>query len=191
MTTTLTPRFQDALTLAFALHKNQYRKSAETPYVAHLLGVAALVLESGGSEDEAIAGLLHDAVEDQGGAAARELIFEKFGEAVAAIVDGCSDSDTMPKPPWRERKEAYLAHLKSASPSVLLVTSADKLYNARTILADYRQMGEDVWSRFKGGRDGTLWYYQAFIKEMRTLTQSPLLDELERVVAELLRVTAQ
>jgi (p)ppGpp synthase/HD superfamily hydrolase len=188
MHTILTSRFQDALNLAFLLHQNQYRKGIDVPYISHLMGVCSLVLESGGSEDEAIAGLLHDAIEDQGGAAARELIREKFGDAVAEIVQACSDSETLPKPPWRERKEAYIAHLKDASPSVLLVTSADKLNNARSILSDYRQVGEELWGRFKGGKEGTLWYYQAFLQEMRALTRSSLLDELQRVVDELLRI---
>jgi (p)ppGpp synthase/HD superfamily hydrolase len=157
--------------------------------VAHLLGVTSLVLEYGGTEDEAIAALLHDAVEDQGGQETRKMIAERFGENVAQIVDGCTDSDTTPKPPWRERKETYIAHLKSASPSVLLVSSCDKLYNARTILADYRVMGDEIWERFKGGKkDGSLWYYQALVNEYKKTGFHPVYEELDRTVQEILRL---
>lgn len=134
----LTERYRDALALTFELHQRQERKGSGVPYVAHVLGVSSLVLEHGGDEDEAIAALLHDAVEDQGGAATLARIAAGFGARVADIVRGCSDSMGEPKPPWRERKEHYLAHLGSASTSVRLVSSCDKLYNARTILADLR-----------------------------------------------------
>ncbi len=180
-------RFKDALSLATDLHSNQRRKGSGIPYVAHLLGVASLVLEYGGNEEEAIAALLHDAVEDQGGKQTRQIIADKFGEPVAQIVDGCTDSDTIPKPPWRGRKEAYIAHLATATPSVLLVSACDKLYNVRTILADYRRMGDEIWERFKGGRkDGTLWYYQALVIEYKKTGNQPVYDELERTVRELL-----
>jgi GTP pyrophosphokinase len=122
------------------------------------MSVAGIVPHYGGTEDEAIAALLHDAVEDQGGAATRAEIQRRFGVAVAAIVDGCTDADSVPKPLWRERKEAYLAHLAEASPSMRLVSAADKLDNARSILRDYRALGEDLWFRFNGGREGTLYY---------------------------------
>jgi (p)ppGpp synthase/HD superfamily hydrolase len=185
----LTERFKDALCWATELHSNQRRKGSGIPYVAHLLGVASLVLEYGGDEDEAIAALLHDAVEDQGGQEIRQKIAAKFGETVAQIVDGCTDADTIPKPPWRERKEAYIAHLKSASPSILLVSSCDKLYNVRTILADYRRIGDEIWERFKGGKkDGSLWYYQALVKEYKKTGSHPVYDELERAVNELLSI---
>jgi GTP pyrophosphokinase len=155
--------------------------------VAHLLGVASLVLEYGGNEDEAIAALLHDAVEDQGGKETRRLIAEKFGETVAQIVDGCTDADTLPKPPWRERKEAYIAHIARASSSVRLVSACDKLYNARTILADYRRVGDAIWERFKGGqKDGSLWYYQTLVTEFKKSGDHPVYDELDRTVKELL-----
>ncbi len=168
MSMILSERFKSALCYATDLHSNQSRKGSGIPYVAHLLGVASLVLEYGGTEDEAIAALLHDAVEDQGGQKTRDMIAEKYGETVAQIVDGCTDSDTIPKPPWLERKEAYIAHLQSASPSVLLVSSCDKLYNARTILADYRRMGDQIWERFKGGKkEGSLWYYQALVMQYK------------------------
>src|SRR5947199_8691848 len=133
----LTTRFEEALIYATRLHASQSRKGSTTPYIAHLLAVTALVLENGGNEDEAIAALLHDAIEDQGGASTREEIRRHFGDAVVAIVDGCTDTEVMPKPPWRGRKEAYIAHIRHASPSVRLVSAADKLHNARTILADY------------------------------------------------------
>lgn len=183
----LTDRFKEALCTATDLHAAQRRKGSGVPYVAHLLGVASLVLEYGGDEDEAIAALLHDAVEDQGGKETRRMIAGKFGETVAQIVDGCTDADTLPKPPWKERKEAYIAHLASASPSVLLVSACDKLYNVRTILADYRKIGDEIWERFKGGKkDGSLWYYQALVAEYKKTGDRPVYDELDRTVNELL-----
>jgi GTP pyrophosphokinase len=181
----LSKRFDEALIYAADLHREQKRKATEVPYVAHLLAVASLALEHGASEDEAIAALLHDAIEDQGGAATREEIRRRFGDAVTAIVDGCTDAEVVPKPPWRARKEAYVAHVRSAPPSVRLVSSADKLHNARSILADYRLLGDDVWKRFAGGRDGTLWYYRALVDAYRAGGGTPILDELERVVGEL------
>jgi GTP pyrophosphokinase len=156
-----------------------------------LLAVTAIVLEHGGTEDEAIAALLHDAVEDRGGPAMREIILEEFGEAVVTIVDGCTDADTIPKPPWRERKEAYIAHVSDASASVRLVSAADKLHNARAILADYQQLGDRLWCRFNGGRDGTLWYYRALADIFQEAESTPLTEELKRTVAELERVTAR
>jgi GTP pyrophosphokinase len=149
------------------------------------LSVAALVLENGGSEDEAIAGLLHDAVEDQGGAATREAIRRQFGDAVTRIVDGCTDADLTPKPPWRARKEAYIAHLRDAPPAVLRVSNADKLHNARAILADLRCHGDALWSRFNGGRDGSLWYYRALVTAYQERGSGPLVAELDQVVTEL------
>lgn len=184
-------RFEDALVWASRLHGDQVRKGTRIPYVAHLLAVASLVLEHGGDEDQAIAALLHDAVEDQGGPQTREEIRRRFGEAVAAIVDGCTDTDETPKPPWRARKEAYLAHLGAASPSVRLVSAADKLHNARSVLADYRARGEEVWGRFQGGRDGTLWYYRALAGAFREAGTNPLVEELGRVVDELERVAGR
>jgi GTP pyrophosphokinase len=156
--------------------------------VAHLLAVTSLALEHGATEDEAIAAVLHDAIEDQGGAPTREEIRRRFGDVVTAIVDGCTDTDVVPKPPWRQRKEAYIAHVRSASPSVRLVSSADKLHNARSILADYRLLGEALWPRFTGGKEGTLWYYRALIDAYRAAGGTPLVDELERVVGEIERL---
>lgn len=181
----LSQRFTEALTYATELHSTQKRKGNQTSYIAHLLAVASLVLEQGGTEDEAIAALLHDAIEDQGGAATREIIRRRFGETVTAIVDGCTDADTTPKPPWRERKEAYIAHIPTATASVRLVSSADKLHNARCILLDYRQIGEALWSRFTGGKEGTLWYYRSLVMAFRQGQCTPLVDELDRVVTEL------
>jgi (p)ppGpp synthase/HD superfamily hydrolase len=185
----LSPAFREALVFAAELHTAQVRKGTTIPYVAHLLGVAGIVLEHGADEDEAIAALLHDAVEDQGGPPTREAIRQRFGERVAAIVDGCTDADTVPKPPWRARKEAYVAHVRHASPSVLLVSAADKLHNARAILADYRLEGDAVWARFKGGREGTLWYYRALVRAFQNTGRArpSLIDELDRVVSELER----
>jgi GTP pyrophosphokinase len=186
----LSERFADALVYATGLHAGQVRKGSGVPYIAHLLAVTALVLEYGGDEDTAIAALLHDAVEDQGGAATRAAIAARFGEPVAVIVDGCSDTDVVPKPPWQARKEAYIAHVAGAPPAVLLVSASDKLHNARSILADYRQVGEALWDRFTGSRAGTLWYYRALVTAYRQTVAPPaLVDELDRTVTELERLT--
>ena len=186
----LSSRFQDALTFAVELHNGHTRKGTNIPYIAHLLAVTSLVIEHGADEDEAIAALLHDAIEDQGGAETREEIRRRFGVRVVEIVDGCTDTDVTPKPPWRPRKEAYLAHLRSASPSALLVSAADKLHNARAILADYRLLGESVWKRFKGGREGTLWYYRSLVTAFREAVAAPLrlVEELDRIVSEIERL---
>ena len=186
----LSTRFDEALVYASQLHRDQLRKGTQIPYVSHLLAVTASVLEHGGTEDEAIAALLHDAVEDQGGPETREEIRERFGEEVAAIVDGCSDTDTLPKPPWCERKSAYIAHVVEAPRSVRLVSTADKLHNARAILADYRVIGEPLWDRFNGGRNGTLWYYRALANAFRAVESNPLTKELDRTVAKLERMAA-
>ena len=158
------------------------------PYISHLLSVAGLAIEYGANEDEAIAALLHDAVEDQGGAAAREEIRRRFGDNVVAIVDGCSDAETTPKPPWKERKEAHVAELAHASPSVCLVVAADKLDNARSLLHEYRRRGEALWDFFHGGREGTLWYYRAMVEALKLSGVGPLVEELDRTVAELERL---
>lgn len=183
----LGPRFDEALQYASRLHAEQRRKGSGAPYVSHLLGVTAIVLEYGGTEDEAIGALLHDAVEDQGGQPRLEEIRRRFGAAVAEIVDGCSDSDTIPKPPWRERKEQYVAHVPQASRSVQLVSAADKLYNCRSTLDDFRRIGDEVWQRFTGKRDGTLWYYRAVAEAFTKLEGTALLEQLKYTVAELER----
>jgi (p)ppGpp synthase/HD superfamily hydrolase len=187
----LSTRFEDALILAKRLHAKQMRKGTTIPYISHLLAVASIVLEQGGSEDEAIAALLHDAIEDQGGVPTRRLIRERFGENVVEIVNGCTDAESMPKPPWRGRKEAYIAHLADAPASVRLVSAADKLHNTRAILADYRDIGEALWKRFNGGKEGTLWYYRTLVTVLRNAERTPLVEELERVVSEIEALAAQ
>lgn len=179
-------RFEDALVLAHQLHADQVRKGTTIPYIGHLLAVTSIVIENGGTEDEVIAALLHDAIEDAGGDSIRSVIRERFGENVLEIVEGLTDTDQTPKPPWRARKEAYLAHLGEASASVLLVSLADKIHNAGSILRDLRNEGESVWSRFTGGKDGSLWYYRALVEAFRAREQfTAMVDELDRVVSEI------
>jgi (p)ppGpp synthase/HD superfamily hydrolase len=161
----LGPRFLRAFEFAAEKHKYQTRKASTIPYIAHLMGVASLVLEAGGDEDLAIAALLHDIVEDCGGAPMLTKVRRRFGSRVAKIVDGCTDADAYPKPPWRERKENYIARLREEDADTRLVSAADKLNNVRSILSDYREIGESVWSRFNGKRDGTLWYYRTLRDE--------------------------
>lgn len=179
-------RYAQAMQLAWHLHDGQLRKGTTIPYLSHLIGVSSLALEHGADEDEAIAALLHDAVEDApdhlGADRARELIRARFGDNVAAIVDGCTDALEQPKPPWRARKEAYLAHLAHASPSVRLVSASDKLHNARAILSDLRVHGAALWSRFNAGRDGLLWYYRSLVSAFAAHGRTPLVDELDRTV---------
>ena len=181
----LSTRFEEVLVFATQLHAGQTRKGTTIPYISHLLAVTAIVLEHGGDEDEAIAALLHDSIEDQGGASTREEIRSRFGDRVVEIVDGCTDTDVMPKPPWRVRKEAYITHISVASAPVRLVSAADKLHNARTVLEDYRIVGEALWKRFNGGKEGTLWYYRAAVDALRKSGTSPLIEELDRVVSEI------
>jgi (p)ppGpp synthase/HD superfamily hydrolase len=182
--TPLGDRFEHALIYATRAHREQRRKGSGVPYTAHLLGVASLVLEDGGSEDETIAALLHDAVEDQGGRTRLEEIEQEFGSRVAHIVEGCTDTDVTPKPPWRPRKESYIRALASHDASVRRVSLADKLYNARAILLDYRRLGDELWERFDPEAD-QLWYYRALALAFRETTESPLVEELDRVVTEL------
>lgn len=181
----LSTRFSDALAWTTQLHAQQVRKGTAIPYVSHILGVTSIALEHGATEDEAIAALLHDAVEDQGGADTLEEIRRRFGDPVAAIVAGCTDTQSMEKEPWRQRKEAYLAELPHAPAPVRLVSAADKLHNARAILTDYRSLGESLWSRFNGGKSGVLWYYRALVEAYRLHPTTPLVDELDRVVSEI------
>jgi (p)ppGpp synthase/HD superfamily hydrolase len=178
-------RFLRAFNFAAEKHAGQTRKASTIPYIAHLMGVASLVLEFGGDEDLAIAALLHDVVEDCGGAPMLKEVRRRFGSRVAKIVDGCTDSDTDPKPPWRERKETYIRHLKTADAETRLVSAADKLNNVRSILSDYREVGESIWTRFNGGRDGTLWYYRALVQEFLQRKPNRLIRELELAVGEL------
>ena len=177
-TTRLGPRFLRAFVFAAEKHKGQTRKASSIPYVAHLMGVASLVLEAGGDEDLAIAALLHDVVEDCGGTPMLKEVRRRFGSRVAKVVDGCTDAYTDPKPPWRERKEKYIARLRKEDKDTRLVSAADKLNNVRSIVSDYRAVGESVWSRFNGGREGTLWYY-------RTLRDEFLRDRPNRITRDL------
>jgi (p)ppGpp synthase/HD superfamily hydrolase len=186
----LTERFERALVIAARLHRDQQRKGSGVPYISHLLAVCELTIEYGGDEDEAIAALLHDAIEDQGGAVARAEILREFGARVTEIVDGCTDTDESPKPPWRPRKEAYIRHVAEASASVRLVSACDKLHNARSLVKDYRIYGEDLWSRFTGRREGTLWYYRAMVNALRVAGTSEIVEELDRVVTELERLAS-
>lgn len=191
--------FTDRLTAAFdyarTLHVHQVRKGTSIPYLSHLMAVAAIVMESGGDEDQVIASLLHDAVEDQGheGRTKAE-IAERWGERVAGIVMACTDAETVPKPPWRERKEKYLAHLSTAPVEVRRVVAADKLHNAQAILNDYRQLGDLIWRRFNVKAPEILWYYRAVVTRLREADSAgalkDLMDRLEKVVSVLEREVA-
>jgi len=181
----LGPRFRRAFLFAAEKHAKQARKASTIPYIAHLMGVAATVLEFGGDEDMAVAALLHDVVEDCGGEPMLKQVRRRFGRKVAKIVDGCTDSYTTPKPPWRERKANYIRHLKDADDPTRLVSAADKLNNIRSILADYRNIDEAIWDRFNGGREGTLWYYRSLLDEFMRRRPSRLIREFELAVNEL------
>ena len=191
--------FSDAMSFASDLHAMQTRKGTDIPYISHLIGVSSLVLEHGGNVDEAIAALLHDAVEDQGhhypgGAdALRAEIKSRFGAAVLEIVDGCTDSDTDPeqKPPWRARKGTYLHHLESATASVRLVSCADKLHNARAIVSDLRVLGDALFARFNGAKTGTLWYYRGLADVFLRLGPENLSRELDVAVKEMALLAGQ
>jgi (p)ppGpp synthase/HD superfamily hydrolase len=185
----LTGQFSKALLYAELKHHNQVRKGGDIPYVGHLLTVAGLVINDGGSEAQAIAALLHDAVEDQGGPATLDEIRANFGDEVARIVDECSDTDEKPKPPWLDRKRKYIEHLAEVGDDTLLVSVADKLDNARSMLRDYHSHGPSLWERFnrKNPQDH-LWYYGELLKAYRSRgCTSWMVDELGRVVDELRR----
>jgi (p)ppGpp synthase/HD superfamily hydrolase len=189
----LSARFDQALAYASHLHATQTRKGSRTPYIAHLMGVAALVLEDGGSEDEAIAALLHDAVEDHPREGYTEAeIRLLFGERVHRIVLGCTDAFEHPKPPWKRRKLDYLKHLSAAPADVRRVSAADKLHNARAVLHDYRHQGERLWRRFNAGKKDQLWYYRSLVEVLKKGRRrpGPLVRELERVVFELEQAVA-
>jgi (p)ppGpp synthase/HD superfamily hydrolase len=187
----LTGRFERALAYAIRVHGGQYRKGTSVPYVSHVLAVAALVLEDGGGEDEAIAALLHDAVEDGDGRRELARIREEFGDRVAEIVWACSDTDARPKPPWRMRKERYIAHVREAGPDVRRVSCADKVHNARAILLDYRTHGERLWDRFSASGDETLWYYEQLVEAFQRTGGGPLVEELARIVREIGRLSGR
>lgn len=183
-------RFTDALVLAAELHAGQRRKGKGPPYIAHLLGVTALAFDFGATEDEAIAALLHDAIEDAppdlAAAGVRRLIREHFGAAVLDIVEGCTDSDEVPKRPWRDRKHAYVAHVASVDASTLLVSACDKLHNVRAIVRDYRLLGDGLWSRFSpdAGMRGTVGYYRGLATVFRSRMKEASAG-FQRLVAEL------
>ena len=182
----LSEQFEKALIYATRAHGNQMRKKTGIPYIAHILGVTAIALEYGANETEAIAALLHDTVEDCGGAERLRDIREKFGDGAAGIVDGCTDSYETPKPPWLDRKRAYIEHLKESDSSTRLVSASDKLHNTRAILAELRRHGLEVFERFAGKKEGTLWYYRALVTAFRQYDDhADLIDELDRVVTEI------
>ena len=180
-------KLDEALAFAAELHRGQLRKDSGIPYITHVLGVAWLVGEFGGDEEQIIAALLHDGPEDQGGQATLKEIRRRFGDRVADTVEGCTDTFEDPKPPWRKRKQAYLAHLKNAPADTRLVSAADKLCNAQSILRDMRRIGDRVFTRFNGGKSGALWYYRALTEEFERRGPRDLAAELRRVFAEIER----
>jgi (p)ppGpp synthase/HD superfamily hydrolase len=181
----LSRQFEKALTYATRIHGGKLRKKTKVPYIAHILGVAAIAMEYGANETEAIAALLHDAVEDCGGAKRLRDIERKFGKDVARIVEGCTDTDQTPKPPWLKRKKEYVAHVRHAPMPTKLVSASDKLHNVRAILMDYRKEGETLWSRFNRGKQGALWYYRALVNAFSGKRIQPLVQELDRTLTEL------
>ncbi|MCA4725799.1 HD domain-containing protein [Mycolicibacterium fortuitum] len=190
MESTTTPKlgdeFAEAMSYAVKLHATQTRKGGDIPYFGHLMSVSALVIEAGGSQTQAIAGLLHDAVEDQGGKPTLDEIESRFGSAVAKIVSECSDTDEVPKPPWRDRKERYIAHLRGASDDAVLVSLADKVDNARAILRDLRLYGDHLWQRFNvKDPQQHLWYYRSLLEVFEERTDSWLVDELRCTVEQI------
>jgi (p)ppGpp synthase/HD superfamily hydrolase len=184
-----TKRLVEAFQYAAELHKDQLRKGTSIPYISHLMAVAGIVLEHGGDEDQVIAALLHDAIEDHPeNDLTRKEIQEGFGDRVLALVEDCTDSNTNPKPPWRKRKEDYLKRLLKAPREAKLISLADKVHNARAIVSDFLQIGDEIWKRFKGSKDGTLWYYRSLAEIFTQEHPGPLAEELERVVGEMERM---
>jgi len=184
----ISERFRQALDYTCKLHADHARKGSGMAYISHLLGVASLAIEYGANEDEAIAALLHDAVEDQGGQPTLEEIRNKFGDEVARIVQACSDTDEDPKPPWRERKEKYLSKLKNEDESVRFVSCCDKIHNLHSILSDCRERGPIVFDRFKGGKQGTLWYYTELASIFGNLGPERPSDDLAGALNSLLNL---
>jgi (p)ppGpp synthase/HD superfamily hydrolase len=178
-------KFTQALSFAAKLHNGQLRKGTQIPYISHLLSVSAIVMRNGGDEEQAIAALLHDSVEDQGGINLLSDIESKFGARVAKIVKQCSDSFEKPKPPWDQRKKAYVATIAHKSDDAILISMADKVDNARTILNNYHKIGEKLWERFRGGREGTLWYYRACVDAFGNRSNSDLYHELADLVSQI------
>src|SRR5216110_280733 len=181
----LSRQFEKALVYATRIHGGKLRKKTRIPYIAHILGVTAIAMEYGANETEAIAALLHDAVEDCDGTKRLRDIERKFGKKVAKIVQGCTDTDQTPKPPWLERKKSYVAHVRHAPIPTKLVSASDKLHNVRAILMDYRQEGERLWSRFNGGKQGALWYYRALVSAFSGKRVQPLVQEIDRTLTKL------
>lgn len=172
------PGLAPALQLALELHAGQARKGTDTPYLAHLLETAALVAEYGGTLEEVQAALLHDALEDGQPRQALRARLDALSPRVGQIVAGCTDTEEYPKPPWRARKEAYLAHLRAADASTRLVAAADKLANATAMLRDLHRHGPEIWRRFRAGRGDQLWYYRACLDALAEGATSPGLAEL-------------
>jgi (p)ppGpp synthase/HD superfamily hydrolase len=188
----LTPAFVDAIQYAIEKHGRQTRKGSDIPYLGHLLSVAGLVIDADGTETQAIAALLHDAAEDQGGEATLAEIREKFGTEVAAIVDECSDTFETPKPPWRERKENYIRHLPGASDDAILVSLADKLHNARALLRDFRDVGDKLWERFnEQDPQEHLCYYRSLLKVYTGRGHDGMVTELRDAVDALARAIGE
>lgn len=182
----LSPKFALALQLANEIHATQARKGAGAPYIGHLMAVSASVLEYGGNETEAIAALLHDAPEDCGGHPMLEAVRALFGNDVAGIVEACTDTFEDPKPDWRPRKEAYVAHLAAAGPSVKLVAGCDKLHNLQTTLRDLRAgQPADYWARFSAGAASQIWYYGACGKAM---AGSPVAEDFDLAYREFVAI---
>jgi len=182
----LSERLSQALALAIEAHNGQFRKETTIPYIAHPMAVASIALEYGADEDQAMAALLHDAVED-GGAKYAEIIRSKFGDRVADIVNGCTDGvpdNNGIKPPWKQRKESYIAHLKSAPDDVLLVSGSDKLHNARAIVSDLQNIGVRVFDRFSSSKEQTLWYYQS-LADIFKARNTPTAKALSETVAQM------
>ena len=182
-------RFLDALQVAADLHRGQDRKGTGIPYVSHLLGTCAIALEFGADEDQSIAALLHDAIEDVEPVERARAAVAVFGDEVLRIVEACTDADTHPKPPWRARKEAYLVRLAHEDGRVLLVSASDKLHNARAIVGDLHRQGPALWSRFNQDSD-QLWYYRSLVSAFGSNPASnlELIDELDRTVSEMERL---
>jgi (p)ppGpp synthase/HD superfamily hydrolase len=178
----LSVRFDEALVLASSLHRAQARKSSGVPYIAHLLSVASLVLEEGGSEDMAIAALLHDAAEDQGGEETLAGIAAAFGAPVARWVRQASDTFVLPKPEWEARKQHHLTEIPMADWEAQLIMLADKVHNARSILADHARVGSEVWDRFTAPRERTVWYYEGLLEAFERGLSPVLYDTLHDCV---------
>ena len=175
-------RLDEAFLLAHDLHRTQHRKGATVPYVVHLMNVAAIVGDYGGDEDQVIAALLHDSVEDQGGYETLELIRDRFGSVVAELVDACTDAWVHPKPPWRERKDAFIERTRRATPDQRLIIAADKLHNIRSMIRDHRSVGEALWDRFTMEKAETLWYHEAITEALEEGWRHPILTELREAL---------